>query len=550
MKLYDKIAKLRKRKGLSQEELANELEVSRQSVFKWESGENTPDLDKIKKIAKLFNVSFDVLLDDEKDIDEVDEKATQASSVKKPFSYRKTFNSGIKLKTSELANLENGFANGKKRIEKYSFEATSKHHKELIRKKNYTKIIRIQSDICVDFFIDESNKTFGFFFEGAPQFLCPFENFASFAVVSSGPGMGYTRTPVVGVGLGANPSIGVGSMPVAQGRLPLWYDCTISYFDEKGFLKDYKIGFGCNRVYVTYDGTINTTDELFLWENMISNGTNKNLSEISVYLNGIKDLGQKIKDGEISVPPVDVTALPEEVKAGQDRKKRVIEAFNLEIEKSRKRKKKGLLIAFLVIATIVAGTVTTCSIVKAVEKNQVVEVNKNKAQKVIDLIDAIGEVTLSSGSDISRAEYAYNALTNEQKAYVTNYKKLVAAREKYDRLVYEQREEETKDDPTRTIVVTDLNGRWESSYDEWAIANLNGGTAVLYWTSGSLAGVISGNLQSSYLVGYNNETRKMGIKLYHYTIMGGEYLDVTMTKSSTKELTLYYKNQTFHKTSN
>ena len=69
MKLCDKITKLRKMKGLSQEELANELDVSRQSVFKWESGENTPDLEKIKKLAKLFNVTFDELLDDEKDLE-------------------------------------------------------------------------------------------------------------------------------------------------------------------------------------------------------------------------------------------------------------------------------------------------------------------------------------------------------------------------------------------------------------------------------------------------------------------------------------------------
>lgn len=71
MKLCDKITKLRKRKGYTQEELASIMEVSRQSVFKWESGENTPDLEKIKKLTKVFNVSFDELLDDTKEIGEV-----------------------------------------------------------------------------------------------------------------------------------------------------------------------------------------------------------------------------------------------------------------------------------------------------------------------------------------------------------------------------------------------------------------------------------------------------------------------------------------------
>ena len=64
MELSNKIVRLRRRYGLSQEELANRIGVSRQAVFKWESGSNMPDMDKIKKIVKLFNVSFDFLLDD------------------------------------------------------------------------------------------------------------------------------------------------------------------------------------------------------------------------------------------------------------------------------------------------------------------------------------------------------------------------------------------------------------------------------------------------------------------------------------------------------
>ena len=64
MQLSDKIERLRKIKGWSQEELANQIGVSRQAVFKWESGINKPDLDKIKKLVVLFNVTYDYLLDD------------------------------------------------------------------------------------------------------------------------------------------------------------------------------------------------------------------------------------------------------------------------------------------------------------------------------------------------------------------------------------------------------------------------------------------------------------------------------------------------------
>lgn len=65
MILADKIIKLRKQRGWSQEQLAEMLNVSRQSVSKWEGGLSIPDLDKIIKMSNLFGVSTDYLLKDE-----------------------------------------------------------------------------------------------------------------------------------------------------------------------------------------------------------------------------------------------------------------------------------------------------------------------------------------------------------------------------------------------------------------------------------------------------------------------------------------------------
>lgn len=65
MILGDKLYKLRKAKGWSQEELAEKLNISRQSVSKWESAASIPDLDKIVKLSELFDVSTDYLLKDE-----------------------------------------------------------------------------------------------------------------------------------------------------------------------------------------------------------------------------------------------------------------------------------------------------------------------------------------------------------------------------------------------------------------------------------------------------------------------------------------------------
>lgn len=53
---------LRKLKNISQEELAEKLNVSRQTISKWETGESLPDIEKTKLLAELFNVSIDDLV--------------------------------------------------------------------------------------------------------------------------------------------------------------------------------------------------------------------------------------------------------------------------------------------------------------------------------------------------------------------------------------------------------------------------------------------------------------------------------------------------------
>ncbi len=65
MILADKIIDLRKKAGWSQEELAQQLGVSRQSVSKWEGAQSIPDIDKIVQMSRIFGVSTDYLLKDE-----------------------------------------------------------------------------------------------------------------------------------------------------------------------------------------------------------------------------------------------------------------------------------------------------------------------------------------------------------------------------------------------------------------------------------------------------------------------------------------------------
>ena len=66
MEFNNKLYNLRKQKGLFQEELASRLNVSRQTVSKWEVGESTPDMEKLAAISELFEVSLDELVLDKK----------------------------------------------------------------------------------------------------------------------------------------------------------------------------------------------------------------------------------------------------------------------------------------------------------------------------------------------------------------------------------------------------------------------------------------------------------------------------------------------------
>lgn len=62
MEFSEKLQNLRKGKGLTQDELANKLFVSRTAVSKWESGRGYPNIDSLKAIAKIFDTSIDALL--------------------------------------------------------------------------------------------------------------------------------------------------------------------------------------------------------------------------------------------------------------------------------------------------------------------------------------------------------------------------------------------------------------------------------------------------------------------------------------------------------
>lgn len=79
MNLGEKIFKLRKEKGLSQEALAEKVGTTRQAISKWENNQGFPETEKLLLLSNIFEVSVDFLLKDGKSIESVDERGFYVS---------------------------------------------------------------------------------------------------------------------------------------------------------------------------------------------------------------------------------------------------------------------------------------------------------------------------------------------------------------------------------------------------------------------------------------------------------------------------------------
>ena len=126
MKLAEKIMTLRKQRGWSQEELAQQLSVSRQSVSKWESGASVPDLDKILKMSEIFDVSTDALLKEEMGLNE------------RNTTFEDLQNERMKTEPSDMANPTN---DKNSKYQQFEEEARSKeiptHYVSMQEAKEY-----------------------------------------------------------------------------------------------------------------------------------------------------------------------------------------------------------------------------------------------------------------------------------------------------------------------------------------------------------------------------------------------------------------------------
>ena len=102
MTFSKKLSELRKRAGLSQEQLAEMLNVSRQSVSKWESQQTLPETEKLIVLSDLFHVSLDVLLKDEYELDDLPSRPAVSEQTAPEAATRPTPRRGILLGVAAL----------------------------------------------------------------------------------------------------------------------------------------------------------------------------------------------------------------------------------------------------------------------------------------------------------------------------------------------------------------------------------------------------------------------------------------------------------------
>ena len=318
MKLYEKITVLRKQRGLSQEELANLLEISRQSVYKWEQGVSYPEIEKIKKLATIFGVSCDALLDDDIDL------SAPAPQVSKTNKYRSVFVSGNRLDANHSDYDHLVTAKSKKMLmssEKYFGERRDElNNFAAARGYDYTEFP--QYDLNALFFADENRGICGFCYDGAEQFVLPIENIIE-----------------------AN----ISEVTLAQSRK---FTLSISYFTADGKTDSYKIEFFSNRTYFYIRKRREGVDQINAYIATFARQTYESLVNIRNKITALKAKGEEIKNGTTQLEDIDVDDLAQKCAEA----KKAADARRAEAEK--KVIKSRLLNFFVPLAAgLLIGTV-------------------------------------------------------------------------------------------------------------------------------------------------------------------------------------------------
>lgn len=297
MTLAEKIFTLRKKNGLSQDELAQELGVTRQAVYKWESGIASPEIDKLKSLSKLFDVSFDYLLNDE--IDEYSKE--KADGTAKRAIRRAVFRRGDAMLDNQ-PSIDHGYPPERKKKTDMSdayFARRRKAAEEGMKNAGATEIIFISSRATAAFFYDEAKRAIGFYYGSAVQLVCPIENLAGFSYQGGGVGMINSRSTILGI---SNVGFGVGSIPAARSVAAGPISATLLYHEDDG-IKEFSLRFNPFQDYIIYNFNANR-DMVDLVQNSDTNTMLDNLSKIQLRLDALRDSAQMSVSAD--TPEIDI----------------------------------------------------------------------------------------------------------------------------------------------------------------------------------------------------------------------------------------------------
>ena len=209
-------------------------------------------------------------------------------------------------------------------------------------------------DMAACFFQNTKNKTFGFYYDEAIQFVCPYENLIRVALDDSGNTLSYhnEKRGIVGIGLDGGLAFGVANDPIASIEKPSQYTFTITYFNERNEINEYKL---CIDLLYSRYFAIEFSEDPILREDFRRDRTAEEMKDIYNRIQGLPALGEKIRNGEIPVEEIDIDSLTSRSKVGAKISKEYIE----ELETATKKKNKKILMTKLAIAgaSIVAGLV-------------------------------------------------------------------------------------------------------------------------------------------------------------------------------------------------
>lgn len=138
----DRLILLRKKQGWSQEDLAEKVDVTRQTISKWESRQTMPEVDKVIKLSKLYNLTMDELLYGE---DKIETESIKSNTVIAENPNNTNYNNDDtnigKILTDNINNINENIENYEENIEATSENKTESKHIDKVLKKYIPKIL-------------------------------------------------------------------------------------------------------------------------------------------------------------------------------------------------------------------------------------------------------------------------------------------------------------------------------------------------------------------------------------------------------------------------